>query len=112
MPDAPVVLINLLRVKPGKQDAPTALLNENIDTVICTLHGLKVARLVGQPNHRDPGFPVRARYARVRALGAARLARRPRHARRPKHAAVGRRADVIPVSSQSAETLPHAVRQV
>jgi len=45
--DAPVVLINLLWVKHGKQNAPAALLNENIDTVICTLHGLKVARLVG-----------------------------------------------------------------
>lgn len=47
MADAPVILINLLRVKPGKQDALIALLNENIDTVIRTLDGWKATRLIG-----------------------------------------------------------------
>nr|WP_314091539.1 antibiotic biosynthesis monooxygenase family protein [uncultured Shinella sp.] len=46
MTDTPVILINLLRVKPGKQDALIALLNENIDTVIRTLDGWKATRLI------------------------------------------------------------------
>ncbi|WP_421578886.1 putative quinol monooxygenase [Shinella sp. M31] len=46
MADTPVILINVLRVKPGKQDALTALLNENIDTVIRTLDGWKATRLI------------------------------------------------------------------
>ncbi|WP_313528509.1 antibiotic biosynthesis monooxygenase family protein [Shinella sp.] len=47
MSDAPVILINLLRVKPGKQDALVALLHENIDTVIRTLDGWKATRVIG-----------------------------------------------------------------
>lgn len=47
MADAPVFLINLLRVKPGKQEALIALLNENIDAVIRTLDGWKATRLIG-----------------------------------------------------------------
>src|SRR5512140_2330822 len=41
-----VVLINLLKVKPGKQDTLLALLKQNIDTVIRTLHGWKATRLI------------------------------------------------------------------
>jgi quinol monooxygenase YgiN len=46
MPDASVILINLLKVKPGKQDALIALLKRNIDTVVRTLPGWKTSRLI------------------------------------------------------------------
>ena len=46
MSDECVVLINLLKVKPGKQDALIALLKQNTDTVIRTLHGCKTTRLI------------------------------------------------------------------
>ena len=39
MSDESVILINLLKVKPGKQDALIALLKQNTDTVVLTLHG-------------------------------------------------------------------------
>ncbi|MGZ9719374.1 EthD family reductase [Rhizobium miluonense] len=39
-------MVNLLRVKLGKQDALIALLKENIDTVIRTLPGWKTTRLI------------------------------------------------------------------
>ena len=44
--DESVILINLLKVKPGKQDALIALLKQNTDTVIRTLHGWKTTRLI------------------------------------------------------------------
>ena len=46
MSDDSVILINLLKVTPGKQDALIALLKQNIDTVIRTLHGWKATRLI------------------------------------------------------------------
>jgi quinol monooxygenase YgiN len=46
MPDESVILINLLKVKPGKQDALIALLKQNTDTVVRTLHGWKTTRLI------------------------------------------------------------------
>ena len=46
MSDEPVVLINLLKVEQGKQGALIALLKQNIDTVIRTLHGWKTTRLI------------------------------------------------------------------
>ena len=46
MSDEPVILINLLTAKPGKQDALVALLKRNIRTVVRTLHGWKTTRLV------------------------------------------------------------------
>ena len=46
MSDESVILINLLKVKPGKQDALIALLKENTDTVIRTLPGWKTTRLI------------------------------------------------------------------
>ena len=46
MSDESIILINLLRVKPGKQDALLGLLKQNIDTVIRTLHGWKATRLI------------------------------------------------------------------
>jgi quinol monooxygenase YgiN len=42
----PVILINLLKVKQGKQDALIALLKQNTDTVIRTLKGWKATRLI------------------------------------------------------------------
>jgi quinol monooxygenase YgiN len=46
MSDESVILINLLKVRPGKQDALIALLKQNTDTVIRTLHGWKTTRLI------------------------------------------------------------------
>lgn len=46
MSDESVILVNLLKVKPGKQDALLALLKQNIDTVVRTLPGWKTARLI------------------------------------------------------------------
>lgn len=46
MSDAPVILINLLKAKPGKQDALIALLKQNTDTVVRTLEGWKTTRLI------------------------------------------------------------------
>lgn len=41
-----VTLVNLLKVKPGKQEALIALLKQNIDTVIRELPGWKTTRLI------------------------------------------------------------------
>ena len=46
MSDAPVTLINLFKVKPGKQEALLALLKQNTETVIRTLPGWKATRLI------------------------------------------------------------------
>jgi quinol monooxygenase YgiN len=46
MSDESVILVNLLKVKPGKQDALIALLQQNTDTVIRTLQGWKTTRLI------------------------------------------------------------------
>jgi hypothetical protein len=46
MSEESVILINLLKVKPGKQDALIALLKQNTDTVMRTLHGWKTTRLI------------------------------------------------------------------
>ena len=46
MTDDAVTLINVLRVKPGKQEALIALLRETMDTVIRTLHGWRETRLI------------------------------------------------------------------
>jgi quinol monooxygenase YgiN len=46
MSDESVVLINLLKVEPGKQDALLALLRQNIDSVVRTLHGWRKTRLI------------------------------------------------------------------
>jgi quinol monooxygenase YgiN len=50
MSDECIVLINLLKVKPGKQDALIALLKQNTDTVVRTLHGWKTTRLIAAKN--------------------------------------------------------------
>ena len=46
MSDDSVILINLLKVRPGRQDALIALLKQNTDTVVRTLHGWKTTRLI------------------------------------------------------------------
>ena len=46
MSDQSVILINLLKVKPGMQDALIALLKQNTDTVVRTLRGWKTTRLI------------------------------------------------------------------
>ena len=46
MSDQSVILINLLKVKSGQQDALIALLKQNIDTVIRTLPGWRTTRLI------------------------------------------------------------------
>jgi quinol monooxygenase YgiN len=46
MSDGSAILINLLKVKAGKQDALIALLKQNTETVIRTLHGWKTTRLI------------------------------------------------------------------
>ena len=47
MSNESVTLVNLLKVKPGKQqDALLALLKQNTDTVIRTLEGWKTTRLI------------------------------------------------------------------
>jgi quinol monooxygenase YgiN len=46
MSDQSVVLINLLKVKSGKQDELIALLTQNTDAVIRTLPGWKTTRLI------------------------------------------------------------------
>jgi len=46
MSDEHTILINLLKVDPGKQDALIALLKQNIDRVIRTLEGWKTTRLI------------------------------------------------------------------
>lgn len=46
MSDEPVVLINLLKVEPAKQEALIALLKQNTDTVVSRLAGWKSTRLI------------------------------------------------------------------
>ena len=46
MSDEPVILINLLKAGPGKQDTLLALLKQNTDAVIRTLDGWKTTRLI------------------------------------------------------------------
>jgi quinol monooxygenase YgiN len=46
MSDEPVILVNLLKVGPERQDALIALLRRNTDTVIRTLPGRKSTRLI------------------------------------------------------------------
>lgn len=46
MTNAPVTLVNVLKVEPGKQAQLIALLKRNIDTVIRTLDGWRTSRLI------------------------------------------------------------------
>jgi pimeloyl-ACP methyl ester carboxylesterase len=53
MSDESVMLINLLKAKPGKQNALLALLKQNTDTVVRTLHGWKTTRLIAAKDGAD-----------------------------------------------------------
>ncbi|HET6552435.1 MAG TPA: antibiotic biosynthesis monooxygenase family protein [Dyella sp.] len=46
MPTHPVVLVNLLKVEPGRQEELVALLKHNIEAVVSTLSGWKASRLM------------------------------------------------------------------
>jgi quinol monooxygenase YgiN len=45
-----VVLINVLKVEPNRQKALLGLLKENIETVVRTLGGWKMSRLIAAPD--------------------------------------------------------------
>jgi len=53
MTDEHTILINLLKAKPGKQDALIALLKQNTETVVRTLHGWKTTRLIAARDGAD-----------------------------------------------------------
>jgi hypothetical protein len=59
MSDESAILINLLKVKPGKQEGLIALLKQNTDTVVRTLHGWKTTRLIAAKD--GAGVPVACR---------------------------------------------------
>ncbi|WP_158814132.1 putative quinol monooxygenase [Methylocapsa sp. S129] len=46
MSDESVILINLFKVKPGKQDALIALLKQSTEAIVRTLPGWKTTRLI------------------------------------------------------------------
>jgi quinol monooxygenase YgiN len=46
MSDESVILVNLLKAKPGSQEALLALLKQNTETVVRTLPGWKTTRLI------------------------------------------------------------------
>jgi heme-degrading monooxygenase HmoA len=46
MSDESIILINMLKVEPDKQDALIALLKQNTHTMVCTLNGWKTTRLI------------------------------------------------------------------
>lgn len=48
MSNESVILINMLKAKPGKQEALFALLKENTEAVIRTLRGWKSTRLIAE----------------------------------------------------------------
>ena len=70
MSDEPVILITVLKVKPGKQDALIALLKQNIDAVIRTLHGWKTTRLIAAQD--GTGVVIYSEWATAAAIGAMR----------------------------------------
>ena len=70
MSDESVILINLLKVKPGKQDELIALLKQNTDTVIRTLHGWKTTRLIAAKD--GPGGVIYSEWETPAAVEAMR----------------------------------------
>jgi quinol monooxygenase YgiN len=70
MSDESVILINLLKVKPGKQDALIALLKQNTDTVIRTLQGWKTTRLIAA--HDGAGVVIYSEWETPAAVEAMR----------------------------------------
>lgn len=66
MSDESVILVNLLKVRPGQQGALLALLKENIDTVIRTLEGWKTTRLIAAND--GSGVVIYSEWATPRAI--------------------------------------------
>jgi len=70
MSDESVILINLLKVKPGKQDALIALLQQNTETVIRTLPGWKATRLIAAQD--GAGVAIYSEWENAAAVAAMR----------------------------------------
>jgi quinol monooxygenase YgiN len=70
MSDQPVILINVLKVKPGKQDALIALLKQNTETVIRTLDGWKSTQLIAAKD--GAGVVIRSEWESPAAVEAMR----------------------------------------
>lgn len=56
MSDEPTILINLLRVAPEKQDELLRLLRQNVDTVVSTLAGWKMTKLIAAQDGASIGI--------------------------------------------------------
>jgi quinol monooxygenase YgiN len=70
MSDGSVILINLLKVKPGKQDALIALLKQNTDMVVRTLHGWRSTQLIAAKD--GAGVVIYSEWATPSAIEAMR----------------------------------------
>ena len=70
MSDESVILINLLKVNPGRQDALIALLKQNTDTVIRTLPGWKTTRLIAAKD--SAGVAIYSEWENLAAVKAIR----------------------------------------
>ena len=71
MSDEPVILINLLKAKPGKQEALFALLKQNTEGVIRTLHGWKATQLI--PSTNGSGVAIYSEWETQAAIEAMRV---------------------------------------
>lgn len=70
MSDTSVVLVNMLKAKPGRQDALIELLKENTETIIRTLPGWRATRLIAA---RDgSGVVIYSEWESVAAIDAMR----------------------------------------
>ncbi len=70
MSDEPIVLINLLKVEPERQEALVALLRHNIDTVVSTLEGWKASHLIAASD--GSGVAIWSEWATPAAVAAMR----------------------------------------
>ncbi len=70
MSDDSIVLVNMLKVKPGTQDALIALLKKNTETVIRTLPGWKTTRLIAAKNRA--GVVIYSEWEKISAAQAMR----------------------------------------
>lgn len=70
MSDKSVVLVNMLKVKSGRQDALIELLKENTETVIRTLPGWKAAQLISAKD--GSGVVIYSEWESVAAVEAMR----------------------------------------
>jgi quinol monooxygenase YgiN len=70
MSEESVILINLLKVKSGQQEALIALLRQNIDTVVSTLDGWKTSQLIAAKD--GASVVIHSEWARPSAVAAMR----------------------------------------